>query len=133
MAHIYWGGFIGGVIADVWADTIGILINSPPSYTPPTSVNAEEVTRPEGVPGDWIEQDSQKGGGKIYINPENNWDRIRVMPGNPNSPNPAQQGPYVIDQLNGGFLTADGTRVQGGDRPEVHIPLRDYDFGRSGR
>jgi hypothetical protein len=65
-------------------------------------------------------------GGVLYPNPQ--YDNIRIMPGDPQRSNPAQRSPYVIDQKSGKFLTTDGTRVQGGNRPEVHIPLQNYRF-----
>lgn len=51
--------------------------------------------RPGGIPRDWIAKPTRKGAGMRYINPENPHDHVRVMPGEPNSPHPAQQRPYV--------------------------------------
>jgi hypothetical protein len=51
--------------------------------------------RPEGVPEDWVEKPSKKGGGTVWQNPSNPHDSVRDMPGNPDSPNPAQRRPYV--------------------------------------
>ena len=49
------------------------------------------------------------------------------MPGNPNSPNPAQQGPYIKRQKDGKFFDKDGNEVDG-DSTASHIPLEDFDF-----
>src|SRR6185437_16112971 len=46
------------------------------------------TARPAGVPATWTETESKKGGGTVYTNPENTHERVRSMPGNPNSPNP---------------------------------------------
>lgn len=56
------------------------------------------LERPLGIPRDWRMVQSDKGGGTTYINPNNEHDRVRVMPGNPDSPYPNQQRPYVIDR-----------------------------------
>jgi hypothetical protein len=60
---------------------------------------------------------------------------IRVMRGNPKSPNPAQQNPCVkIVDKNGNVYGADGKIIQKTDQvprpsqaPEAHIPLKDFD------
>lgn len=80
------------------------------------------VNQPAGIPSDWLVKETKKGGGTQYVNPNNPHDRVRVMPGNPNSPNPAQQGSYVKRQIDGKFYDAQG-RVVSGDSPEAHIPL----------
>jgi hypothetical protein len=51
--------------------------------------------RPPGIPPDWITENSKKGGGITYVNPKNTHDRVRVMPGKPKSPFPAQRSHYV--------------------------------------
>jgi RHS repeat-associated protein len=78
--------------------------------------------RPDGVPEHWTEQPSKKGGGTVYVNPKNPHERVRVMPGNPNSPNPAQQQPYMKRQKNGRFFDREGREVPG-DSPDAHIPI----------
>jgi len=49
------------------------------------------------------------------------------MQGNPNSPNPAQQVPYVKRQIDGKFYDASGRQVPG-DSPGAHIPLDQFKF-----
>lgn len=83
--------------------------------------------RPGGIPDSWSAQAARKGGGTSYLNPNNPHDRVRVMPGNPNSPWPAQQAPYAKRQKDGRFYDKDGNIVSG-DSPEAHIPLGDFQF-----
>ena len=88
--------------------------------------------RPEGIPDDWIVTPTKGEGGTEYINPQNANDRVRVMPGNPESGLPAQQKPYVKDQ-NGGFRDVNGGPIRGsnpGDSPEAHIPYNQFKFRR---
>jgi RHS repeat-associated protein len=78
--------------------------------------------RPAIVPDGWKEQPSKKGGGTVYVDPNNPHNRVRVMPGDPNSSNPAQREPYMKVQVSGQFVDANGNQVQGSD-PEAHIPV----------
>ncbi len=76
---------------------------------------------------------SDKQGGVVYFNPNNNKDRIRVMPGDPSSPYPHRQRPYVIDQNWGATVNRDGQRIGGpkpGNEPDAHIPYDVYFFWR---
>lgn len=91
------------------------------------AAGAKVLARPRGVPDNWVVTGTKKGGGTQYINPKNPHDRVRVMPGNPNSPNPAQQNPYVKRQIDGKFYDASGNVVPG-DSPEAHIPLEKFEF-----
>lgn len=54
-------------------------------------------------------------------------ERVRVMPGNPMSSNPAQQNPYVVYQLNGKAFDINGNLLEP-DEPAVHISYDDFDF-----
>jgi hypothetical protein len=47
------------------------------------------------------------------------------MPGNPDSPNPAQQKPYVKHMRNGKALGKNGNPVSP-DSPEAHIPRDEF-------
>jgi RHS repeat-associated protein len=40
----------------------------------------QSTVRPAGVPDTWIGKKSKKGGGTVYINPENAHERVRSMP-----------------------------------------------------
>jgi hypothetical protein len=83
------------------------------------------------IPSDWTADETDSEGGVYYRNPDNpKYDYVRIMPGNPQSSNPAQQNPYVIDQKSGRFLTTDGKRMEGNDDKATHIPLADYRFDK---
>lgn len=91
------------------------------------------LERPLGIPRDWRMVMSNKNGGVIYINPNNTSDQIRVMPGDPSSPYPHKQRPYVVDQSWGAFVNRDGQRIGGsrpGHEPDAHIPYDVYFFWR---
>ena len=88
---------------------------------------AEEPPPPDGVPDDWIQAPSDKGGGTKYTNPNNPHDSVRDMPGNPDSPNPAQQDPYVVRMKDGSAIDANGNPVSP-KSPEAHIPREDFKF-----
>ncbi len=85
------------------------------------------ISRPAGIPKDWIEIPSNKNGGTRYINPNNTHDSVRVMPANPNSPHPSQQVPYVVRSTPEGFRDGSGNIVKRKD-PEAHIPVDDFNF-----
>jgi len=68
--------------------------------------------------------------GVIYQDPNNPHNSIRIMPGNPNSPNPAQQNPYVIYRNNGISYDMNGLPLPNGNLPEAHIPLNLFDINK---
>lgn len=100
--------------------SLGSLGGIPKSIPGPTV-----APRPPGVPDEWVAQPSKKGDGTAYINPNNAHERVRVMPGDPSSPNPAQRQPYVKWQKDGQFLDQNGNVVPG-NSPEAHIPLNQF-------
>jgi RHS repeat-associated protein len=83
---------------------------------------------PAGIPDHWDSKPSEKPGGTVYTNPENSNDFVRDMPGNPNSPSPAQQGPYVIRSDNGTILDVNQTPLPSAKIPEAHIPRSKFIF-----
>ena len=83
--------------------------------------------RPGGTPRHWIAKPTRKGGGIRYINPANPHDQVRVMPGDPNSPHPVQQTPYVKRMKDGAAYDAAG-QVVDARSAEAHIPLRGFRF-----
>ena len=105
----------------------------------PVVVLAEEAAVEKGIPVEkssgahpdipdgWTSKQSKKGGGTIHQDPANPHNSIRIMPGNPNSPNPSQQGPYVIYKKNGVAYDANGKPLPNADHPDAHIPLSNYD------
>jgi hypothetical protein len=70
------------------------------------------LPKPAGIPDDWIVRPTEKGGGTAYVNPANPNDRVRVMPGDPDSPFPMRRVPYVIDQQ-GGYRDVNGSPIPG--------------------
>lgn len=77
------------------------------------------------IPSNWTFKPSKKGGGYVLSDPNNPNNNIRVMPGNPNSPNPAQQTPYVKYQNNGTNYDQNGSAVAN-DSAASHIPISAY-------
>ncbi|MFA6305523.1 MAG: RHS repeat-associated core domain-containing protein [Candidatus Gracilibacteria bacterium] len=85
------------------------------------------TSRPEGVPKNWVEKSSKKGEGTVYQDPDNPHNSVRVMPGNPKSPNSAQQKPYVVQMKDGKAVDIEGNFVNA-DTAEAHIPQKDFKF-----
>jgi hypothetical protein len=83
--------------------------------------------RPGDTPDHWIAKPTRKGGGMSYINPANPHDQVRVMPGEPYSPNAAQQTPYA-KRMKDGFAYDAAGRTVDSRSAEAHIPLRDFRF-----
>jgi len=86
--------------------------------------------RPEGIPQNWRIRPTESQGGTEYYNPRNRNESVRVTPGNPNSPHPNSQKPYVRQRdSSGSYLDASGKR---GDpnSAETHIPLDKFKFRR---
>jgi RHS repeat-associated protein len=88
-------------------------------------------TRPTGVPANWRIRNTRSRGGTEYYDPQNPNESVRVMQGNPNSPYPNSQAPYVRERdATGTFLRQDGTpspEPRGGRNDgDAHIPLIEY-------
>ena len=67
-------------------------------------------------------------GGTIYKDPKNpSGENVRVENGNPNSPNPAQQQPYVKQQSGGKMRDVAGNQVDPKSR-EAHISVKEFKF-----
>lgn len=49
----------------------------------------------EMIPENYDHKPSNRGGGERYSDPDRPGDQIRIMPGNPNDPDPVKQGPYL--------------------------------------
>jgi len=88
------------------------------------NINSKEIKTPNG----WIEKASKKSGGKVLQDPANPRNSIRVMPGNPKSPNLSQQLPYVKYQKSGIFYDVNGMSLPNGSLPSAHIPLNQFDI-----
>jgi hypothetical protein len=86
---------------------------------------------PEGIPDGWRIRGTDTRGGVQYYNPRNPNENVRVMQGNPSSPYPNSQAPYVRQQNSAGtYLRQDGTPSplpRGGLKdPNAHIPLDQF-------
>lgn len=81
--------------------------------------------RPAGIPEDFRIKLSKKTGGMKYVHSNHTHESIRVMPGKPHSPNPAQQKPYVIHMRDGKALDKFGNVVDC-ESVEAHIPLEEF-------
>lgn len=92
-------------------------------------VDANDGTRDQtwGVPKDWIKKPSKTGGGVRYVDPRNQHNSIRIMPGDPNSRFPNSRRPYVRLQRDGRALDINRSFVEA--RSEAaHIPLEKFKF-----
>jgi len=84
--------------------------------------------RPEGVPEEWRIRQTRGKGGTEYFNPDKPNESVRIMQGNPNSPYPNSQKPYVRHMdSSGSHLDSIGNRG-GSRRSETHIPLDQFKF-----
>ena len=84
---------------------------------------------PRGIPSNWRIRSTKKGSGGVwYYDPANPGNAVRVMPGDPKSPWPRSQAPYVRWQHNGHPLDVDGNRLPTSQTLDAHIPLRHFDF-----
>jgi len=83
------------------------------------------IARPKGVPADWVAKPSKTGGGTRFVDPANPHNSVRVMPGDPKSPFPNSQRPYVRHLKDGQSLDVNGNVVPK-NTPEAHIPLEDF-------
>ena len=90
--------------------------------------------RPKGIPENFTVKASESGGGIKYRLEVPRRDgtmypkvEVRVMEGNPNSPNLGQQRPYVIHRVDGKFLDKNGNIVSR-KGVEPHILFEEYDF-----
>ncbi|MBB6274369.1 RHS repeat-associated protein [Pedobacter cryoconitis] len=90
------------------------------------NVSTNKVNKPEG----WITKSSKKGDGTVYQDPQNPHNSIREMPGNPNSPNAAQQNPYVIFKKNGVSYDVNGSPLKNASDPAAHIPLNKFNMSK---
>jgi tetratricopeptide (TPR) repeat protein len=81
--------------------------------------------RPASIPQNFITRYSDKGCGITYYDPANQHEYVRLMPGNPQSSNPAQKQPYIIHMRNGKALDKKGTAVIGSSE-NAHIPAEEF-------
>jgi len=94
------------------------------------SPSSPKTTKEIEVPEGWEIKPSKKGGGTKYTDPNNRHNNIREMPGNPNSPNTAQQEPYVIFKKEGTPYDVNGNPLKNADDPAAHIPRDLFDMSK---
>jgi len=82
---------------------------------------------PDGIPDGWRIRPTKGEGGTWYYDPANKGNAVRVMQGDPSSPFPNSQTPYVRWQRNGQALDVNGNVVPK-NTPDAHIPLQDFKF-----
>lgn len=82
--------------------------------------------RPKGIPENFVTRFSDRGCGISYHDPiKPEYNSVRLMPGKPYSPNPAQQQPYVIQLKDGKALNIEGESVLP-KSTAAHIPVEKY-------
>jgi tetratricopeptide (TPR) repeat protein len=82
--------------------------------------------RPAGIPDNYLTRFTKKECGISYIHPKGAMvEEIRIMPGNINSPNPAQQQKYVTHLRNGEAKTVNGENINRKSK-DAHIPVDEY-------
>lgn len=86
--------------------------------------------RPKGIPQNWTVKISRNGGGMRYVSSANEQFEVRIMPGNPDAKWPSQKQPYVVHKTDCGWLSKEGIIYQSNQSPEIHIPLKEYDFNK---
>ncbi len=80
------------------------------------------------LPSNWTMKTSKKGNGTKFTDPKNpGGNNVRVQGGNPKSPNPAQQNPYVKQTKNGKTVDVNGKQVPS-NSTEAHIPKKDFKY-----
>lgn len=86
-------------------------------------VNNDSSVAPEG----WVQKPTDSPGTQ-YSDPNNAHNNIRYMQGNPNSPNPSQQSPYVKFVKNGWHYDVNGLKLPNGKLPQAHIPFNQFNL-----
>ncbi len=81
--------------------------------------------RPKGIPENFRVKISDKGAGMKYVHPTDEGTYVRVLPGKPHSPNPAQQKPYVNQRIHGQSIDKNGKCVPNYSS-ESHIPIEEF-------
>jgi RHS repeat-associated protein len=77
------------------------------------------------IPANWKLQSSKKRDGYVFSDPNNPNNNIRIMRGNPNSPNDSQQHPYVKYHKDGVNYDVSGNPVAN-DSPQAHVPFNAF-------
>ena len=100
-------------------------------FPPSTTITPREFRERAGIPESWQGELTKNGDGWRFKDPYHKGDQIRVMQGNPRSPNAVQQRPYVRWTRSGRFLDKNGnpTNPAQGEFDEAsHIPILDFHY-----
>jgi RHS repeat-associated protein len=86
--------------------------------------------RPPNIPSTWRKEAADKSTDPLkhgfeYVDSGNSHRRVRVMPGNPDSPFPNSQDPYVRVRVDGKFRDINGNPVAD-DSAASHIPYDEF-------
>lgn len=80
------------------------------------------------IPSNWTMKMSDNKQGTKFLDPKNpSGNNVRAQRGNPNSPNPAQQQPYVKQMQNGKQVDVNGKQVPS-NSAESHIPTKNFKY-----
>lgn len=88
----------------------------------------ETFPRPKGIPENFRVTFSKKNCGMKYVHPERTDEYVRVMPGDPYSPYPWQQKPYVKHQIKGGISLDKNGNIVNKKSQAAHIPIDEFIF-----
>ncbi len=88
------------------------------------------ISKPSGVPDNWVPRLSDNGKGVIWVDPNNPHNSIRVMQGDPLSPYENSRKPYVRHLRDGQYLDESGNQVPK-KSSDSHIPLSIWEWPRN--
>jgi RHS repeat-associated protein len=85
-----------------------------------------------GIPNEFYPKPTDGQGGVAFVNPENAYDRVRLMPANPNSPWESHQVPYAIQIFHDKAVLPSGKLTYVKD-VRAHIPQSEYKYFKVNR
>ena len=106
------GNGVGGVCSATWQG-VRSFFNPAQDLAPPGGWPQANISDPnsfwglssqqadDAFPSDWKRSSTRGPGGTRISNPNALGEQGRIMPGNPNDPNPVKQGPYLRISMNG--------------------------------
>ena len=86
----------------------------------------------KGIPDSWsvkvskVKKNTDQG--LEFIHPDNSNARIRVMPGDPNSPHANSKNPYVKVRKGTDFYNEKGVPFKTDNSEDTHIPINKFNF-----
>lgn len=84
------------------------------------------LERPKNIPEHWKVEPTKKGDGRIYKDPKNSGNYVKVQRGNPNSSQAGQRYDNVRVQKNGVSYDKYGNTLPSQGSEESHIPLDEF-------